>query len=583
MGTTLSLVRGHDITRGHFYESDSATRIIPAERRIDWNPGIPGGIPEINGPVEDIVVHGADPTGILDSKNAISSAVNALPPAGGIVHIPEGSYRVGSNISVNRNHVVFRGEGRKSRLLIESDGDCIEVVTYQRGLWQVLPDGAAKDSISILVEDGSLFTPGAFAEIEQDNDSLLMYTDAEWIQSWSENSVGQLLEVQEVEGNRVIFTSPVHLDFPTRLNARIRPQGLIRNVGFENLCVEKMVANGHTFLIKNAAYCWIRNVESYHTRKVHVAQNTCLGNEIRDSYFHRSFSYGGGGSGYGVECGFHVTNTLVENNIFDSLRHAMIIQLGANGNVYGYNYSINPVQGEGEVNLNNGWIPPDISIHGHYPFMNLFEGNEVEEIGIGDYWGPAGPGNTYFRNKVNGEGIQYYDASHRQNLVGNVTTVIRDNDLQSEEKLEHGNQVNGVVSWDPEITPTELPPSLYLDSLPDFFGDHPWPPFGPEIVTGAQLPAQTRFENLPFLVVTKDQDPVGQYRRLEFTIDNGKTYVNPFDPEEVEVSGLFLTPGNDTVKINGFWDGSIWKLRFAGAGNRGVEVHHPCEGPGRQG
>ena len=48
----------------------------------------------------------------------------------------------------------------------------------------------------------------------------------------------------------------------------------------------------------------------------------------------------------------HTTGTLAEDNIFDSLRHAMMVQTGANGNVFGYNYSANPVQGEGETNLN---------------------------------------------------------------------------------------------------------------------------------------------------------------------------------------------------------------------------------------
>ncbi|MCK4748094.1 MAG: hypothetical protein KAT15_13690, partial [Bacteroidales bacterium] len=462
---------------------------------INWNPGIPGGIPDVTGPIENIVDHGADPTGIHDSKRAITSAIGALPASGGVVFIPQGTFRIGSKISIRRDRIIFRGTGQKSKLFVESDGDCIQIATYQRGSWQRLPDGATKDSITVTVEDGSKFTPGQFAEIEQDNDSLLMYTKPEWIQSWAENSVGQMLEIEGILGNKITFKSPVHFDFRGDLNARIRPQGLVKHVGFEDLYIEKKVAKGHTVVFINAAYCWIRNVESYHTRRTHVHQNTCLGNEIRDSYFHRSFSYGGGGSGYGVECGFHVTNTLVENNIFDSLRHAMLVQVGANGNVYGYNYSINPVQGDGETNLNVGWVPPDISIHGHYPFMNLFEGNELEAIGIGDYWGPAGPGNTYFRNKVNGDGIIYYDASHGQNIIGNITKVLNDRDLKSAQKLEHGNVVKGRVKWNRNILRKDLDESYYLDSAPAFFEDRTWPPFGPDVKKAVQLPAQTRFEN----------------------------------------------------------------------------------------
>ncbi|MFO7935512.1 MAG: hypothetical protein R6U78_15725 [Bacteroidales bacterium] len=36
-----------------------AQEIIPPERRTQWDPGIPGGIPEIAGPVENILDHGA--------------------------------------------------------------------------------------------------------------------------------------------------------------------------------------------------------------------------------------------------------------------------------------------------------------------------------------------------------------------------------------------------------------------------------------------------------------------------------------------------------------------------------------------
>jgi len=485
----------------------SSQEIIPAERRIRWNPGIPGGIPEITGPVENIVNHGADPTGKADSRAAIDAAMDALPAEGGVILIPEGTFRIGSKISIGKDRVVFRGTGKESRLLSEADGNCIEVVANQMGKWQVLTDGATKCALTVTVEDGSLFTPGKFAEITQDNDSLLMYTDPTWIVSWAENSVGQLFEVESVNGNDVTFRTPVHHNFSTGLNARIRPQELVVNVGFENFFIEKRVARSHTFVFRNAAYCWISDVESYHTRRTHVNQKTCLGNEIRESYFHASFSYGGGGSGYGVECGTHVTNTLVENNIFDSLRHAMLIQVGANGNVYGYNYSINTVQGDGETNLNIGWDSPDISVHGHYPFMNLFEGNEVEEIGIGDYWGPAGPGNTYFRNRVNGEGIVFHDASHLQNLVGNVTTGLKDTEARSKQKLEHGNVVNGVAEWDPGIPSWELPFSLYLEASPAFFQDHQWPAFGPDATAGNKLPAQTRYEELTTPPVSTHQAP----------------------------------------------------------------------------
>ncbi len=563
---SAGLLRGQDPVQGtgSGRQACQVSEIIPDEWRIRWDPGIPGGIPEITGPVENIVDHGADPTGMSACQDAIYRAMDALPPGGGVVFIPEGTFMIDSSVIIGRDRVVFRGTGKGSKIVSEAEGDCFQVIIYRRGAWQALPLGASRGAMKVTVGDGSVFTPGKFAEIEQDNDSLLMYTDTAWIVPWGESSVGQVLEVDSVLGNEVVFRSPVHFDFTAGLNARIRWQDPVKWVGFEKLYIEKRVAEGSMFTFKNTAYCWIRDIESYRTRNTHVNQHASLGNEFRDSYFHNSFSYGGGGSGYGVACGFHVTSSLVENNVFDSLRHAMIIQQGANGNVYGYNYSLHPVQGDSGAELNLGWIPPDVSIHGHYPYMNLFEGNEAEEIGIGDFWGPAGPGNTYFRNRVNGDGIIYMDASHGQNVIGNVTTVLEEWGDYHLEKVEHGNVVGGMVAWDPGIADRELPDSYYLDSVPAFFRLHSWPPFGPDVSPGNRLPAEIRFRNLPYLDVEAGSDSAGRYEKLEFTIDNGKGYSNPFDPDEVDVSGRFVSPSGDTVKVNAFWDGSWWKLRFAG-------------------
>ena len=263
------------------------------------------------------------------------------------------------------------------------------------------------------------------------------------------------------------FRTPLHFDVISNLNPQLRPQGFVRGVGFENFYIERLQGGNNTFQFKNAAYCWIRNIESYHTQKSHITNNTTIGCEFRDSYFHRSFSYGDGGAGYGVEFGFHSTDGLCENSIFDSLRHAMLVQAGAIGCVFGYNYSINPVQGEGETNLNEGWDPPDISLHGHYARMNLFEGNVVTEIGIGDYWGPMGPGNTFLRNVVKGPGVYLYDHSHFQNLVGNTITNWID-DGSSAGTVRHGEKVNGEMVWNDGIEDHVLPVSYYLHNKPAF-------------------------------------------------------------------------------------------------------------------
>ena len=486
-------------------------QIIPNDRRIEWIPGIPGGIHYISNPVVNVLNYGADNMGLHDSYYAIIQAIDDLPESGGVVYFPAGSYRVNTRINITRDNIVFRGNGAgESKLYLYTDDNSIEVIIYEQGDWQIPVSGYNLHSKTITVENGSLFTVGEFAEIQQENDPVVMYTNPEWDQDWSENSVGQLLEVASIQGNVITFTTSFNFSYQPELNPVIRPIKLVKNIGFENLYFEKMVAGGSTFFFQNASYCWLRGVESYHTRECHVDISRCLGMEIRECFFHRSFDYGGGGSGYGVNCSHHTSGCLIENNVFDSLRHAMLVQVGASGNVFGYNYSLNPIQGSGEINLNQGWIPPDVSIHGHYPYMNLFEGNYVNEIGIGDYWGPAGRGNTYFRNRVIGKGITYHDYSHYQNLLGNVSTTIDNSDGTSEYMLEHGNVINSVVEWKDSITDHNLPESYYLDHAPQFFDGYNWPVYGPETNPDNRLPAQDLYENWPqpaLLFLDRPGDP----------------------------------------------------------------------------
>jgi hypothetical protein len=370
--------------------------------------------------------------------------------------------------------------------------NCIEVLTYDRGEWTDALDGFSKGSTTLMVADGSRFAPGATAEIQQENDPDIMYTRPDWDQPWSKNAVGQFFRVLSVEGNTLTLDRPLHIDFRADLNPIVRPNGLISESGIEDLYITRLDAgDGHTILIKNAANCWVRWVESDTTYRSHISVSSSMNIEIRGNYLHHSHDYGGGGHGYGVNVGGHTTSALIEDNIFEHLRHSMLIQVGASGNVFGYNYSIDPVENSGF------WHPPDISVHGHFPFMNLFEGNIVQEIGIADYWGPAGPGNTYLRNRVETEDIFAQDHSIDQNIIGNELTG-GDNGIDIGETVTgtflHGNNVNGLLQWDPDTPSHVIPKSYYLPAKPSFFGDIQWPSLGGDQPLGqGETPAQRRF------------------------------------------------------------------------------------------
>ena len=263
-------------------------------------------------------------------------------------------------------------------------------------------------------------------------------------------------------------------------------------VSLEKLKLERTVEGTHGMVFKNAASCWVRRVESYHGTRTHLQVSNSLAFEVRQSWFHRSFDYGNGGYGYGVELGWRTTDALVEDNVFNSLRHAMMVHVGVVGAVFGNNFAGRNLQGAGETGLNAGWIPPDISVHGHWAQMNLFEGNAVQEIGISDYWGPMGPGNTFYRNVVRGEGILLNDHSDGQNLVGNAAAAWVD-DGTSANTLRHGENVGGAMVWSASLVDRAIPASLYRSAKPAWWGSLAWPSMGGDIAEGRN-PAQLRFE-----------------------------------------------------------------------------------------
>ena len=311
-----------------------------------------------------------------------------------------------------------------------------------------------------------------------------MYTKEDWNTLWAQNSVGQMIQITAVDGSKVSLERPLYYDFSPELNARARGAIMITGAGLENLKVFR-VDDGNDFNLRfsYAANCWIRNIEAEYCDRGHVEIIQSVNIEVRDSYFHHAYNYGGGGHGYGINLGDHPTDCLIENNIFHYLRHAFLAQVGAIGNVFAYNYSRSP----------NG-NPNDIAMHGHYGLMNLLEGNIVQKIIAGDWWGPSGPGNTYFRNRVETSDIIIRDNTHYQNIIGNEilngTVTISSN---SHSTWQHSNfNAEGLIDREYDGM---VPNSLYLCEKPDFFKSLSWPTIGPEFDPGKNsIPAKVRWD-----------------------------------------------------------------------------------------
>ncbi|MBT4138356.1 MAG: hypothetical protein HOE48_10585 [Candidatus Latescibacteria bacterium] len=280
--------------------------IVEAEmnQHVRWTPGIPGGIPDVD-VVANVKDYGAVGDGMTDDAASFQKAIDAVDQ--GAVLIPAGDYVLKSGLEINKS-VVLRGEGAdKTRLLFDiADRAAINIAKYDRGEWMDVVDGHVFGSENVTVADGSVFKAGDFVEIQQENDPDVMYTDPKWNESWADDSVGQILRVEEVKGNTLLLDKPLYITFRAALKPKVRTQGFVERAGVEDLYI-KLSSRGDpvTIGMRNTAYCWIRNIESDFTSRNHVGVSASYRCEIRDSYFHHSYEYGGGGHGYGVNLGKH--------------------------------------------------------------------------------------------------------------------------------------------------------------------------------------------------------------------------------------------------------------------------------------
>jgi hypothetical protein len=495
----------------------SIENIIPDSTRIDWQPGLPDAIP--NYPVGvNVKDFGAKGDGQTDDTQSFLSAIDAAT-TGTAVFIPTGIYKITSTLELEKT-IVLRGDGLDNTRLIfdmSSSGGCIKIKKSGGSTWTNILSGYDKGSNSITVSDESLYDIGTFVEIRQDNDPAVFKPGYKGVETWGDASVGQILQVTAKSGQTLTFNNELYYNYNISMNPRIRPIKMITGVGVEDLYLERISENsyGSNIELVNAAYCWIKRIRSERTITAHVFCSRVYRSEIRDNYFFDSFSHNSGGKGYGIRMEARSTDNLIENNIFKRLRHSMVLQLGATGNVFGYNYSKDPFLEEG-----NNWLLPDISPHGHYPYMNLFEGNVVQRILVDNVHGTNGP-TTIFRNRVEKDVSHYLSYTDKfpfievgennpnQNIIGNeigIEGAFANEPLKLDPSIENSTIVYGNFNYiegsffSSNNAGENLPASLYLEEKPEWFGNLPWPIIGGDVSPNSnEIPAQYRYQNNQFV------------------------------------------------------------------------------------
>ncbi len=478
-------------------------QIIPEDRRVEWT--IAGLHDNIYEP--DLVINvmdlGASGDGLNDDTEYFLEAINSLNGHAGIIFFPEGEYLITSTISLPDSCIVSGVDSISTQLLFNHSGqpeNCLSINGYPTGDFIPVLSGYNFGSTSMELELTENIETGQHVEFIQDNGDW----DTNPI-SWGDNSVGQILQITSIEGSTISFENPLRIDYSAELNPRIRVIQPVTDVSIRNLKIirqdEPSEGAGYNIYFGYAKNCQVLNVESEYSVGSHIYFGVSTHCEVKNCYIHDAFTFDGTGTrGYGVTLNHHTGECLIENNVFKKLRHAMMVKTGANGNVFGYNYSIEPYRSE-DIHDYSG----DISLHGHYPFGNLFEGNIVQNIIIDHYWGPSGPYNTFFRNRTELYGIMITFVgiplvTSSQNFVGNEITnenfLYGNYDIHGEDHFEYGNHTpDGYL---PEPISSLSDSSYYLTAKPDFWiVEYPWPSIGfPYDLDEYSNPARDRYLGL---------------------------------------------------------------------------------------
>ena len=410
-----------------------------------------------------------------------------------IIYFPTGKYLFKNQISLASN-ILIKGSSSDSTMFYFDLGGSDN---FLQGTGTLGTDTSSifhtirLNATSFKVNDAAAFSANDYAIILFDDSNLVTDT-------WAYKSVGQIVEIASISLDSIFIKSSVRLHIGNSKLPYLQKISPLKNIGIE--CVRLERIDTTSFQTSNIAFSyvvnsWIRGIESYKTNYSHIELAKSADIEISNNYFHESLSHGDGGRGYGIALQYSTSECLIENNIFRRLRHSMLVQAGANGNVFGYNYSLIPYWTDVALPSNSAG---EIVCHGNYPFSNLWEGNIVDNIIVDDAHGINGPYNAFLRNRADGYGYTMNNAPATDNqiIVGNeITNTGFFMGLYlpaGTGHIEAGNNVKGTVT--PAGT-TVTDASYYLSAKPSFFDSTAiWPGIGfPNVISTESIPAKTRY------------------------------------------------------------------------------------------
>lgn len=486
----------------------------------------------------NILDYGADPRGLVSTNPALLLALEQNKDKSFTILFPAGNYLFDQTISIPSN-CILKGEGNQLTTLtfdLKGSGQAIILAGSSSGPIIEISEPIHLGSHKILLNEQHGLETGDWIWL-QFNDSALMGSE------WAYGLGGGLYQIRSTSSNEIVLTMPLRIEIAAELKPAIKKINPIKNTGIECLKIERRdatVEQTSNIFIQYAVNCRFVGIESNKTNFAHLDIRYSQHILVRGCYFQDSHGFGGGGQGYGVVLQSASGHCLIENNQFRKLRHSMLLQSGANANVLAYNSSVEPF-------WTQTFLPADATgdmvCHGNYPYMNLFEGNIVQNIVVDASHGKNGPHNTFFRNRAMNYGILMSSGSGTDtthfiaNEIPNTGAIKGLYSLIGNGNIESGNIVKGQIV--PVNSSEEWPPSLYRDSIPGFWTDaQPWPSIG-------DFSAYNLFE-VPSRINWLDSIYTDCRLNPEYTPIISSSADNQTNPEEVSI---YPNPFNAEIKI----------------------------------
>lgn len=410
-----------------------------------------------------------------------------------VLYFPEGIYQINTMVVIPTNNLVIKGDGAGKTVFnwVGRQQYCFNVIgvdTLDTG--GVPVSGMEQDRFFQMPELSFDFQAGDWAVLTRNDPG----------QGCDSTFVRQFVRIDSFINGTAYFNDPLRIRYDaTEDGARVHKLLPLMNVGLEDFSIDasgnapgERIGSMHSNIaFQFAANCWARGIESYKPAFQHIIVDKASNIEIFGCYFHDSHAFIGG-RGYGVNLQNGAAECRVENNIFATLRHAIVVQRGANGNAIAYNYCTDSKDGNGE---------DDLILHGGYAFRNLVEGNSVEHLHFDLRQCNNGPYNLVFRNRVRKKNIQAgswpLSAGKQICVVGNESEqciALIGSSHDTWDNLEYGTLCCCGHGFDDDDDPIGQS-ILYPGGAPSYLSTTSWPVFGPGKSYDASLPAEKRYQN----------------------------------------------------------------------------------------